>query len=191
MATCGAYHRVREAGQWKTLALMPVPQSVRFNYFRDVQAMMRPSGVRYRGVQNAAAYYAVHLAEQLRRRAAAQGSLQDRFYAILYFTLFGAGQQTKPSQGSQLNLAPLMEAIQRDPHGSQSLFEWLDYCFRLGATDGAEELALAATELVMRWDLDAFERLARVLARFIAQKRVRHENLPSERTLKEVMRYVV
>jgi len=190
IAICGIYHRIREAGQWKTLALLPAPESVRFSYFRDVQALLRPRWLQYRGVQNAAAHYAVHLAEQLRRRAAAQGSLQDLFHTILYFTLFGAGQQTKPSQGSQLNLAPLIEAIQSDPHGSEALLQWLDYCFCLGATDGSEELALAATELVMRWDLDAFERLTKVLARFIAQKQVRHENLPSEETLKEVMQHV-
>ena len=190
MAACGVYHRIREAGQRKTLALLPIPKNATFNYFRDVQALLRVQRLNYCGVQNAAAHYAVYLAEQLRRRAAAQGDLQDHFHAILYFTLFGAGQQIKPSQGSQLNLAPLMEAIQRDPHGSQTLFQWLDYCFRLGATRGAEELALATTELVMRWDLDSYERLVRVLVRFIAQKRIKRENLPSEETLREVMRHV-
>ena len=189
-AACGSYRFSQMAGQVNWLAMLPVPQEVHFNYFRDVQRLLHPSGARYRSVQNAAAHYAVHLAEQLRQRAAAQGSLQDRFRAILYFTLFGAGQQTKPSQGSQLNLAPLMEAIQRNPHGSQALFQWLDYCFRLGATDGAEELALATTELVMRWDLDAYERLVRIFARFIAQKRIRYDNLPSDETLKEVMSHV-
>lgn len=176
MATCGTYHPYhfsKVAGQRNWLVMLPVPQEVRFSYFRDVQQLLRPSGIGYRGVQNAAAHYAVQLAEQLRQRAAAQGSLKDRFCAIVYFTLFEAEQQTKPSQGSQLNLAPLMEMIQRDPHGSQALFQWMDYCFRLGAADGAEELALAATELVMRWDLDAYERLISVLARIIAREPLR------------------
>ena len=190
MATCGTYRFSREAGQTNWLVLLPVPQDARFNYFRDVQELMRNRGLQYTGVQNAAAHYAVQLTEQLRRRAAAQGSLQDRFSAVLYFTLFGTGQQTKPSQGSQLNLTPLMEAIQRDPHGTEAMLRWLDYCFRLGATKGAEDLALAATELVMRWDLDAYERLVRVFARFIAKKRVRYDNLPDERALTEVMRNV-
>jgi hypothetical protein len=190
MATCGVYRLSREAGQEKWLALLPIPQCVRFNYFRDVQELMRFPPARYQGVQNAAAHYAVQLAEQLRKRAAAQGSLQDRFAAVFYFTLFGAGQQTKPAQGSQLNLSPLMDAIHRDPHGTEPMLNWLDYCFRLGSTEGAEDLALAATELVMRWDLDAFERLVKVFIRLIAQKRVRHDNLPDETAIGGVMRYV-
>jgi hypothetical protein len=190
MATCGTYRFSREAGQNNWLVLLPVPQAVRFNYFRDVQELMRHSGLHYRGIQNAAAHYTVQLTEQLRKRATAYGSLQDRFSAVLYFVLFGAGQQTKPLQGSQLNLAPLMEAIQRDPHGTEAMLKWLDFCFRLGATKGAEDLALAATELVMRWDLDAFEKLVRVFARFIARKQIRRDNLPNERALLEVMRNV-
>lgn len=190
MATCGTYRLSREAGQSNWLALLPIPQSVRFNYFRDVQQLLRPHSIRYRGVQNAAAHYAVQLVEGLRRRAAAQGSLQDQFSAVLYFTLFGAGQQTKPSQGSQLNLAPLMQLVQDDPHGSEAVLKWLDYCFRLGATEGAEDLALAATELVMRWDLDAYERLVRVLVRFVAKKQVKYENLPNEGLMRRVMKYV-
>jgi hypothetical protein len=192
MATCGTYRFSREAGQDRWLVLLPVPQNVHFNYFRDVQALMRPCGLRLRyiGVQNAAAHYAVQLAEQLRRRAAAQGSLQDRFSAILYFTLFGTRQQVKPSQGNQLNLTPLMDAIQEDPHGTEAMLKWLDYCFRLGATRGAEELALAVTELVMRWDLDAYEKLVKVFVRFIARNQVRYDNLPYERTLLGVMKNV-
>jgi hypothetical protein len=190
MATCGTCRSSGEADHTNWLVLLPVPQDARFNYFRDVQELMRHPGLQYTGIQNAAAHYAVQLAKHLRRRAAAQGNLQDRFSAILYFTLFGAGQQTKPSQGSQLNLTPLMEAIQRDPHGTEPMLNWLDYCFCLGATKGAEDLALAATELVMCWDLDAYERLVRVFARFIAKKRIRHENLPDERALTEVMRNV-
>jgi len=180
MATCGTYRFSREAGQYRWLVLLPVPQNVHFNYFRDVQELMCPSGLRYIGVQNAAAHYAVQLAEQLRRRAAAQGSLQDRFSAILYFTLFGTRQQVKPSQGNQLNLTPLMDAIQEDPHGTEAMLKWLDYCFRLGATKGAEELALAVTELVMRWDLDAYEKLVR--GRFIGNQ-VR-DKLPGYEILK-------
>jgi hypothetical protein len=144
----------------------------------------------YHGVQNAAAHYAVQLAERVRRRAAAQGSLQDRHSAVLYFRLFGAGQQMKPAQGNQLRLEPLMEAIARDPHGTQPMLEWLDYCFRLGSTRGAEDLALAATELVMRWDLEAYDRLVRVVVRYQAQGRMRWENLPETKTLKEVMSHV-
>jgi hypothetical protein len=184
MATCGTYRFSREAGQYRWLVLLPVPQNVHFNYFRNVQELMRPSGLRYIGVQNAAAHYAVQLAEQLRRRAAAQGSLQDRFSGVLYFTLFGTRQQVKPSQGSQLNLTPLMDAIQEDPHGTEAMLKWLDYCFRLGATRGAEELALAVTELVMRWDLDAYEKLVRVLIRAINRQDLRHRNI---RNLRECL----
>lgn len=191
MATCGTYRYSREAGQTNWLVLLPTPQQIWFNYFRDVQDLLRLSGLpRYYGVQNAAAHYAVQLAERLRRRAAAQGSLQDRFSSVIYFRLFGAGQQTKPAQGNQLRLEPLMEAIARDPHSTQAVLTWLDYCFRLGATQGSEELALAATELVMRWDLAAYDRLARVLVRYQAQHRIRHENLPTASTIVEVMRYV-
>jgi len=177
MVTCGTYRYAREAGQSNWLVLLPIPQETHFSYFRDVQTLFRLLGLMYHGVQNAAAHYAVQLAERLRRRAAAQGSLRDRYSAVLYFRLFGAGQQTKPAQGNQLRLEPLMEAIARDPHGTQPMLEWLDYCFRLGATKGAEDLALAATELVMRWDLEAYDRLVRVAARILGREQVRRKNL--------------
>jgi hypothetical protein len=176
MVTCGTYRDAREAGQSNWLVLLPIPQETHFSYFRDVQTLFRLPGLMYHGVQNAASHYAVQLAERLRRRAAAQGSLQDHYSAILYFKLFGAGQQMKPAQGNQLRLGPLMDAIARDPHGTQPMLEWLDYCFRLGSTKGAEDLALAATELVMRWDLEAYDRLARVVVRILGREQVRKKN---------------
>ena len=176
MATCGTYRDAREAGQSNYLVLLPLPQKTRFSYFRDVQDLFHLPRLKYHGVQNAAAHYAVQLAERLRRRAAAQGSLQDRYSAVLYFRLFGAGQQMKPAQGNQLRLEPLMDAIAHDPHGTQPMLEWLDYCFRLGSTKGAEDLALAATELVMRWDLGAYDRLVRVAVRILGQEQVRRKN---------------
>ncbi len=190
MTTCGIFRYSKEASQSNWLVLLPVPQQIRFSYFRDVQDLFRLTGLRYHGIQNAAAHYSVQLAKRLRQRAAAQGSLRDRFSAVLYFRLFGAGQQIKPAQGNQLRLDPLMDAITRDPHRSQTMLEWLDYCFRLGSTEGAEDLALAATELVMRWDLDAYYGLIRVLTRHLAQNRIKSENLPSIQSLKEVMTYV-
>jgi hypothetical protein len=176
MATCGTYRYAKEAGQSNWLVLLPISQKTRFSYFRDVQTLFRLPGLMYHGVQNAAAHYAVQLAERLRRRAAAQGSLQDHYSAILYFRLFGAGQQMKPAQGNQLRLEPLMDAIARDPHGTQPMLEWMDYCFRLGATKGAEDLALAATELVMRWDLEAYDQLVRIAVRILGQEQVRRKN---------------
>jgi hypothetical protein len=77
-----------------------------------------------------------------------------------------------------------MDAIQEDPHGTEAMLKWLDYCFRLGATKGAEELALAVTELVMRWDLDAYEKLVRVLIRAINRQDLRRRNI---RNLRECL----
>jgi hypothetical protein len=184
MAACGSYYPVYRSKESRRrqrpdeyLALLPVPEMTTCSYFRDIQDLfMKRSSLQYSGVQNAAAHYAVQLAERLRRRAAAQGSLQDRYAAVLYFRLFGAGQQTKPAQGNQLRLEPLMEAIAQDPHRTQPMLEWLDYCFRLGATKGAEDLALAATELVMRWDLETYDRLARVVVRILGREQVRKKN---------------
>lgn len=200
MATCGRYYpvyRSRESQRRRKpdeyLVLLPVPQDVRFSYFRDVQDLFRLPGLEYHGVQNAAAHYAVQLAERLRRRVAAQGSLQDYFSAVIYFTLAKPTKlqaNWKPAQGNQLRLEPLMEAIARDPHKAQPVLEWLDYCFRLGSTKGAEDLALAATELVMRWDLDAYERLVRILVRYWAQDRIKWDNLPETNTVEEVISHV-
>ncbi|MCS7173479.1 MAG: hypothetical protein N0A24_08870 [Armatimonadetes bacterium] len=188
MARCGTYRDAKEAGQSNWLALLPVPQNIHFSYFRDVQELFRVPGLKYHGVQNAAAHYAVQLAERLRRRAAAQGDLQDRYSAVLYFRLFGARQQIKPAQGNQLRLEPLMKAIAQDPDKTQPMLQWLDYCFRLGSTTGAEDLTLAATELVMRWDLDTYDRLVRTMIRY--QKHIKRENLPDTKTLEKVISYV-
>jgi hypothetical protein len=179
MVTCGTYRYAREVGQSNWLVLLPIPQETHFSYFRDVQTLFRLPGLMYHGVQNAAAHYAVQLAERLRRRAAAQGSLQDRYSAVFYFRLMKPDKPTanwKPAQGNQLRLEPLMEAIARDPHGTQPMLEWLDYCFRLGSTKGAEDLALAATELVMRWDLEAYDRLVRIAVRILGREQVRRKN---------------
>jgi len=181
MATCGYYW---ENPEGKTFALLPIPSNACLSYYRETRSLLKPVEIRrrnrkfaaYHSIQNAAAHYAVQLAEQLRRRAAAQGSLRDRYSAVLYFKLFGAGQQMKPAQGNQLRLEPLMDAIARDPHGTQPMLEWLDYCFRLGATEGAEDLALATTELVMRWDLGAYDRLIRVAVRILGHEQVRRKN---------------
>jgi len=189
MATCGTYHQEsKQQSNW--LVLLPVPQQIRFWYFQDVRDLLRPSGVRYHSVQNAAAHYAVQLAERLRSRAAAVESLRDRFSAVLYFRLFGAGQQIKPAQGHQIRLEPLLDAINRDPHGSHKMLRWLDYCFRLGSEKGNEDLAFAATELVMRWDLDAYDRLIRTFVRFQKRGKVKGENYPTIETIKEVIHNV-
>jgi len=179
MVTCGTYRYAREAGQSNWLVLLPIPQETHFSYFRDVQTLFRLPGLMYHGVQNAAAHYAVQLAERVRRRAAAQGSLQDRYSAVFYFRLMKPDKPTanwKPAQGNQLRLEPLMEAIACDPHGTKPMLKWLDYCFCLGATEGAEDLALAATELVMRWDLEAYDRLVRVAVRILGREQVRKKN---------------
>ena len=68
-----------------------------------------------------------------------------------------------------------MEVIERDPHGTEAMLKWLDHCFQLGAVEGAEDLALAATELVMRWDLDAFEKLIGILMRVFGRKQVQRK----------------
>ncbi|MEM4203684.1 MAG: hypothetical protein QXS54_06410 [Candidatus Methanomethylicaceae archaeon] len=187
MATCAVYRYSREVAQGAYLALLSVPEFVRFAYFRTVQQMLRGRGLRYRGVQNAAAHYAVLLADEVRKARARQPQLQDRFSGVDYFTLFRTGNQWKPSQGGRLNLGPLMNALSSDPHATEPMLRWLDYCFRRGSTEGGEELALATTEFVMRFDLTSYERLARVFARFIAGNKVNIDNLPNEKTLKEVM----
>ncbi len=181
MATCGVYHSLRDN---KRVALLLAPQKA---HFRDVQNLLRPDNdnlPHHDSAQTAAAHYAVLVAEKLRERAAAQGSLQDLFSAVLYFTLFSTGQQIKPSQGSQLQIAPLLEAIAADPDETEKLLTWLDACFRLGARKGATEVALAATELVMRWDLDAFERLTRTLLRIIGRSELREK---ARRELSQVL----
>lgn len=184
MATCGIYYRRTKSRRGQRpdehLALLPVPYTVRFSHFRDVQELFtKGSDLQYHGVQNAAAHYAVQLAEHLRSRAAAKGSLQDCYSAVLYFTLMKPDKRTanwKPAQGNQLSLRPLMNAIKCDPHRTQFMLRWLDSCFRLGSTKGAEDLAFAATELVMRWDLDAYDRLVRVAVRILARQQVRKKN---------------
>ncbi len=168
MATCGLY---RLAGKDQWVALLLVPQQATFYYFREVPALLQPQGLRrHESAQTTAAHYAVLVAENLRQRAAAQGSLRDRFSAVLYFSLFRTGHQVKPSQGSQLRLTPLMDAVAQDPHNTEGLLKWLDACFQLGTVKGAEEVSLAATELLMRWDLDAFDKLTRTLLRAIGRK---------------------
>ncbi len=170
MALCANYSF---DGVW--LVALPVPERVYLDYFRDIHTLFNVSSLRYHGSQNAAAHYAVQLVERVRQRAASAGSLRDYFSAVIYFSLFKTRQQIKPGQGGQLRLKPLMDAIARDHHNTESMLRWLDACFRLGAVEGAEDLGIAATELVMRWDIDSYERvmitLGRVIGRLQVQRR--------------------
>ena len=187
-AVVGRYHWQRQATGGVYYVAFAVPERIGVHNVMDIRRDTSQVRLSYVSLENAAAHYALTVAEHFRQRYAAIGAT-DRFSGLLYFSLFQAGSgptaQWKPGGGGWLNLGPLLDLAQRDPHGAAKVFKVWDYLFRRGSTRGSEDLALAITDLVMRPSLDTFEGHVKVFWRYLV-KGVKLENLYTEEALKEV-----
>jgi len=202
MVLCGTYQRIGSGSVPRTIALLPVPLDVTVAQWAEIRELTRwpratpgtsvsePRLSRQVAGTAVAAQAAVQLAERVRKRAAAHGSLVDRFSDILFFELFKAEQQYKPAQGNRVRLDRLTAMIQQDAALAEGVFEWLDYCFRRGSAKGAQDLALAAADFVFRWDVDSYDRLARLFVRYLVTDEIKLAKRPSEEVIGEVLRYV-
>ena len=202
MVLSGTYQRIGSGSVPRTIALLPVPLDVTVAQWAEIRELTRwpratpgtsvsePRLSRQVAGSAAAAQAAVQLAERVRKRAVAQGSLVDRFSDILFFELFKTGNQQKPAQGNRIRLDRLMAMIQHDATVAEGVFEWLNYCFRRGSAKGAQDLALAAADFVFRWDVDSYDRLVRLFVRYLVTDEIRLAKRPSEEVIGEVLRYV-
>lgn len=202
MALCGSYQRIGSTGIQRTIGLLPIPYDVTLSQWAEVQELTRwqrsskstaqqDTGLSKQvGGTTVAAQAAVQLAERIRKRAAAQGSLRDRFSEIAFFELFKTSHQPKPAQGNRVQLDRLTQIILGSPKQAEEIFAWLDYCFRRGSKKGAQDLALAATEFIFRWDLESYYRLVYIFVRYLADNEIAMEKRPNEEAMKEVLRYV-
>jgi len=183
MSACGTFASIRQSRD--RLAIIDVPRHARVSYFCDID-MFRVPGLTYCSIQHAAAHYAVQRVERLLRRPADQGDPRDWCSAILFFNVVGVGRQTAPVTINHLCLDPLVSAIQHARNGRRIL-DWLDDCLRQGAEDGAEDLALATADLVMRWDMEAYERLVYCVARHQSRGRMK---LLEDDTVNAIIRHI-
>lgn len=180
------------AGVWEHYAFAPIPELVEFRQFREIQSLADSKRIRFIGVRHAAAYVALTLVEAVRQRLQGDPAFPTRFSHLHFFSLFGAGRQSKPSQGGTVALSRLLSLAREQPTVSREIFETWTYLLTRGGIKGQEDLGVAATELVMSPSLETYYRHARIFNRYIVDrnKGVRHENLYTEKALEEVMHYV-
>ncbi|MDI6828714.1 MAG: hypothetical protein QME62_09545 [Armatimonadota bacterium] len=186
-ALCGKYIPQRSVGnKWEYFAIYWMPQQVIFEGFLDIRNRLKDTRLQYLGIQNAAAHQAVVLAKTVRQQTLDPRKHIDHFSEIAYFTLFQSGQQLKPSASGKVNLSHLMKLALNPSSKAGNVLDIWDYLFRRGSTLGAENLALAITELVMHPSLDTFERHAKIFLRYLP-KGIKGEFQYDEETLKEVI----
>jgi hypothetical protein len=177
------------AGKWEYYATYWLPERVTFDGVLHLREILKDARLSYIGIENAAAHQAVILAKAIRRRALTELKHADRFSDVVFFTLFQSGQQIKPSSAGRVSLSHLLKlALNPKPEAENVLNIW-EYLFRRGSVQGAEDLAVAITEFVMRPNLDTFERHIKEFIRYLG-KGVKGEFQYDEKTLREVMAYV-
>jgi hypothetical protein len=178
--------------KWEYYVTLPVPEEVQFKNFRDIRSITYDKALGYTGVRNAAAHFSLMLADAVREKAQGNPHFPVRFSSVLYFCLFQAGQQYKPSIGGIVSVDRLIDTALTRPKAAEELFKTWDYLFRRGCVKGNEELAEAITELLMAPSLETYYRHARIFNRQIVDrnKGVKKENLYTDRALAEVMNYV-
>lgn len=108
----------------------------------------------------------------------------------MFFELFHTGNQPKLAQGNRVRLDRLMELVQHDPDDAEGFLAWLNYCFRRRAVKSFQELALATTDFVFRWDLESYHRLVRVFLRLFASDEIKAQHRPSEEVTRRMLAYV-
>lgn len=178
--------------KWEYYVTLPVPEEVRLGDFHTVRQLVYEKGLHYNGVRNAAAHFSLLLADAVREKGAGNPWFPMRFSSVVYFWLFQSGQQYKPSAGGVVQVGKLIGTALAHPEAASEMFRTWDYLFRRGSTKGGEDLAEAATELILTPSLESYYRHARIFLRYVVDrnKGVKHENLYTERALQEVMNYV-
>jgi hypothetical protein len=180
------------AGVWEHYAFAPTPELVEFRDYREIQSLADTKQIRFIGLRHAAAYVALKLVEAVRQRLVDNSEFRARFSYLHFFSLFGAGRQSKPSRGGTIALSRLLSLAREQPAVTGEMFETWIYLLTRGGIKGQEDLGIAASELVMAPSLDTYYRHARIFNRYIVDrnKGIKRENLYTERALEEVMHYV-
>lgn len=191
-AISGRYKIQKDQGnKWDYFVIFPVPQRVELNNFREIRKSTYTIGLKYLGIQNAAAHFSVVLAEKMLAMAASKSQFNDRFSGVFYFSMVQSGQQFKPSAGGNLSLYPLMELAVSGRPNISSVFEVWNYLFRKGSVQGCEDMAEAITEFIMNPSVESYEKHAKIFLKYISKPRkIKSANLYDNETLKEVVAYV-
>lgn len=178
-----------QGNKWNYFVAFPVPQKIELNNFFKIRESVYVKGLSYLSVQNAAAHFAVLLAQKMGELYSSKAQFSDRFSGIFYFSLVQSGQQFKPASGGNLSLYPLMElAFSKRPWVADVFKNW-NYLFRKGSVKGCEDLGLAITDFIMHPTLESYETHARIFLRYIIRGEVKGENYYTENSLKEVINY--
>lgn len=181
-----------QGNKWDYFVIFPVPQKIEFSNFQAIKETTYTNTKRlnYLSVQNAAAHFAVLLAQKIMELAASKSQYSDRFSGVYYFSLIQTGQQSRPSAGGNLSLYPLMElALSQNPEVAKTFEVW-EYLFRKGSVKGCEDLAMTITDFIMHPSLESFERHTRTFLKYILKGEIKGTNNYTEKSLKEVINYV-
>ncbi len=103
-AISGRYKIQKAQGnKWDYFVIFPVPQRVELNNFREIRKSTYTIGLKYLSIQNAAAHFALILAEKMMEMASSQLQFTDRISGIFYFSMVGTTRQSKkPLTGGNL-----------------------------------------------------------------------------------------
>lgn len=191
-AVSGRYKVQKAQGnKWEYFVIFPVPQRVELSNFREIRNSTYAIGLKYLGIQNAAAHFSVVLAGKMRDMAVSKSQFADRFGGLFYFSMVQSGQQFKPSVGGNLSLHPLMELAFSGNPAVARVFEIWNYLFRKGSVQGCEDLAEAITQFIVNPSLETYENHVKIFLKYISKPReVKFVNLYDDETLKEVIAYV-
>lgn len=186
----GRYSLQKSQGnKWNYFVAFPIPQRIELNNFLEIKESIYAKRRNYLSVQNAAAHFAVLLAQKMAELLSSRSQYSDRFSGIFYFSLVQSGRQFKPSSGGNLSLHPLMELVFSGRPWISEVFENWNYLFRKGSVKGCEDLALAITDFIMHPTLESYETHARIFLRYIIKGEVKGENYYNENSLREVINH--
>lgn len=187
-AIAGRYIWSRASGGY--FVIFPVPQKVELSNWREVNTWLKDKcRLNYIGIQNAAAHFAVIIAEKIREMVASRSQFTDRFSNLCFFSMAQSGQQFKPSAGGNLSLYPLMELAYSGSPSIAEVFKVWNSLFRKGCEQGFEDLGMAIVDFIMHPTLETYERHARIFLRYILRGKIKSINYYTEKNIREVINY--
>ena len=184
------YHKMwKEGANWGSIGILPNPQKIVLRNHLEIQEML---GEKY--INNTIStgvtlsHYAVHLAEELRKKRTDQRAYADKYSSLIYNAMMKTGNQWKPISGGLFPLEFLLTLVENNYEISESIFGVWDNLFR-NSVKGREDLALSLSDFIIRPSIDTFEEHIKVHLRYLVDEKVKVRIYPKKGVL-EVFEHV-
>ncbi len=183
MVIAGYYLFAKKGNNVDVFIFLPVPTEV---YLSSHLAIKEKFDIRQSpslGVTHAAAMFSIELAERVRSLKAQKTMYKEKYEEFICFELFGAGQQVKPKATLKVNIANLMEAIEKDADNTEISFKFLKNC--LFSHKQNPQLASAAADLIMNLNIEKYSRFIDFFG--VHSLRERKDVRPTLETLQKIV----